>query len=227
MKKLFQSKHIDFYRHLSFAAIGGFLGAYAILCRAGMLANAQTMNLLELVIDALAGSWYRVLLHLGSFAVYVTGTMLTVLLPRLYHADMRRLSPCITAAMVILLGFLPADMELIVSLYPIFFAMSIQWSSFTGAGGNYSSTIFSTNNTKQASLSLAEFFCDKDRAHLRRVWFYSATLLCFHAGAAVSYFAVRLCGLRAAWCALPLIAWAYYLVTREERAERAAATVAG
>ena len=35
----------------------------------------------------------------------------------------------------------------VVALYPVFFAMSIQWSSFAGARGFYSSTIFSTNNT--------------------------------------------------------------------------------
>ena len=46
-------KKIDFCRHLSFAVVGGFFAAYAILCRSGVMGNAQTVNLLELLIDAL------------------------------------------------------------------------------------------------------------------------------------------------------------------------------
>ena len=41
---------IDHCRHLAFAAIGGFFGGYALLCRGGILGSSQTMNLVELVI---------------------------------------------------------------------------------------------------------------------------------------------------------------------------------
>ena len=95
---LYRNQYIDWYRHLAFACVGGFFGAYAILCRGGVMGNAQTMNLLEMIIDALYGRGFNVLAHLGAFAVYVTGTMLTVLLPSLWGVNMRRLSPVITAA---------------------------------------------------------------------------------------------------------------------------------
>lgn len=217
---LHKNPQIDFYRHLAFACVGGFFGAYAILCRCGVLASAQTMNLLEMVIDALFGRGTNVLLHLGSFAIYILGTMLTVLLPHYCHADMHRLSPIIDALVAITISFFPADMVVIVSLYPIFFAMSVQWSSFSGARGFYSSTIFSTNNTKQASLSLAEFICDKDKTHLRKTFFYACTLLCFHIGAAWAFFAVKFFSVRGSLLCLPLIAWAYCTVVCEERYEK-------
>ncbi len=166
-------KKIDFYRHLSFAVVGGFFAAYAILCRSGVMGNAQTVNLLEMVIDALFGRGMNVLLHFGALA-----------------------------------------------LYPIFFAMSVQWGAFNGAQGFNSSTIFSTNNTKQTSLALAHYLCEKDPMYLAKCWFYAATLLCFHLGATLSFFAVKLCGLRASWCVIPLTAWAYYMVCCEEKAEQ-------
>ena len=53
MKKLSENDHIDFYRHLAFCAVGGFFGCYAVLVHSGVMGNAQTMNLLELVIDLL------------------------------------------------------------------------------------------------------------------------------------------------------------------------------
>lgn len=130
---LYKRKNIDWYRHLAFACVGGFFGAYAIMCRGGVMGSAQTMNLLELVIDALYGRGFNVLEHFGAFLVYVIGTMLTVLLPFKWGVDMRRLSPIITAAAATGECFIPAETEVVVALYPIFFAMSVQWSSFRGA----------------------------------------------------------------------------------------------
>lgn len=208
---------IEFYRHLSFAAVGGFFGAYAIMCRSGLLANAQTMNLLELLISALKGDLGAVLVHVGALLLYVSGTMLTVLLPYYFKADMHKVSPVIDAAACIILCFIPEDANPLLGLYPIFFAMSVQWSSFTGARGYVSSTIFSTNNTKQASLAFAEYITDKDKSHFDKVWFYVFTILAFHVGAAVSFFAVELMDVKGAWVNIILIANAYYMAVCEEK----------
>ena len=187
-------KKIDFCRHLSFAVVAGFFAAYAILCRSGVMGNAQTVNLLELLIDALFGRGLNVLLHLGALALYVLGTMLTVFLPHWFHLDIRRTAPVVDALAAVVLGFLPAEMPVTLALYPIFFAMSVQWGAFNGAQGFNSSTIFSTNNTKQTSLALAHYLCEKDPMYLAKCWFYAATLLCFHLGATLSFFAVKLWG---------------------------------
>ena len=81
MQKLSRNDHIDLYRHLSFCAVGGFFGCYAVLIHSGVMGNAQTVNLIELLLDALRGDLHAVLLHLGALVLYVLGTMLTVLLP--------------------------------------------------------------------------------------------------------------------------------------------------
>ena len=219
MQKLSRNDHIDLYRHLSFCAVGGFFGCYAVLIHSGVMGNAQTVNLIELLLDALRGDLHAVLLHLGALVLYMLGTMLTVLLPHWWGWDMHYVSPVITAAAAVAIAFLPETLNVVVALYPIFFAMSIQWSSFGGARGFYSSTIFSTNNTKQASLALAEYLCTKNREQLVRMGFFLSTLLCFHIGAAVGVGASHLWGVRGALCALPLIGWAFFLVTQEEKAE--------
>ena len=219
---MIRSKNIDWYRHLSFAAVGGFFAAYAILPRMGIMANAQTLNLLELLLSSLRCHWPEVLMHLGALAMYVLGTMSTVILPHLFGWDMRRVCPIIDALCAVLLAFLPAEMPVIPSLYPIFFAMSVQWSSFTGAQDHISSTIFSTNNTKQASLSLARHLCTREQGQIRRMWFYVSTILCFHAGATVAYFSVLLLEVKGSLCVLPLIGWAYYMVVCEDRSQETA-----
>ena len=219
---MIRSKNIDWYRHLSFAAVGGFFAAYAILLRMGIMANAQTLNLLELLLSSLRCPWPEMLMHLGALAMYVLGTMSTVILPHLFGWDMRRVCPIIDALCAVLLAFLPAEMPVIPSLYPIFFAMSVQWSSFTGAQDHISSTIFSTNNTKQASLSLARHLCTREQGQIRRMWFYVSTILCFHAGATVAYFSVLLLEVKGSLCVLPLIGWAYYMVVCEDRSQETA-----
>lgn len=196
MKRLSENDHIDLYRHLAFCAVGGFFGCYAVLVHGGIMGNAQTTNLLELVIDLLRWQLPDMLLHLGALALYVLGTMLAVVL-----------------------FLLPPELDPVVALYPIFFAMSIQWSSFAGARGFYSSTIFSTNNTKQTSLALAGYLCDRDRAHLRKMWFFLATLGCFHVGAAWAFCAVKWWFTRGALAVLPLTAWGYFLAVCERRHE--------
>ena len=217
MQKLSHNDHIDLYRHLAFSAVGGFFGCHAVLVHGGIMGNAQTVNLIELLLDALRGDLHAVLLHLGALVLYVLGTMLTVLLPHWWGWDMHYVSPVITAAAAVTVAFLPETLNVVVALYPIFFAMSIQWSSFGGARGFYSSTIFSTNNTKQAVLSLARHLCAREKGQLRRMWFYVSTILSFHIGAASAYFAVELWEIKASLCALPFILWAYFMVVCEDR----------
>ena len=186
--------NIDWYRHLSFAAVGGFFAAYAILLRMGIMANAQTLNLLDILLNSFEGDWLGVLMHIGALVIYIVGTMSTVFLPRLFGWDMRRVSPAVDALCAVVLAFLPAETPTIPALYPIFFAMSVQWSSFSGAQGNV-----------------------REKGQLRRMWFYVSTILSFHIGAASAYFAVELWEIKASLCALPFILWAYFMVVCEDR----------
>ena len=219
MEKLSRNDHIDLYRHLAFCVVGGFFGCYAVLVHGGIMGNAQTVNLLELLLDALRGDPVAVALHLGALALYVLATMLTVVLPHLFGWDMHYLSPAVTAAAAVIIAFLPPELNAVAALYPVFFAMSMQWSSFGGARGFYSATIFSTNNTKQASLALANYLCDRDRAHLHKMRFYLLTLLCFHLGAAWAFGAVTLWDIRGALGVIPCIGWALFLAVCERRHE--------
>ena len=210
------NKNIGQYRHLAFALVGGFFAGYAILCRCGLLANAQTMNLIELVMSALRGDIVAVLLHIGGLVLYIAGTMLTVLLPHYFNLNMQRAVPFIDALACIVLCFIPADANPLLGLYPMFFAMSIQWSSFSGAKGYTSSTIFSTNNVKQASLAFASYITDGDRKHIDKLLFYVFTILAFSLGSAVSFIAVLFMGTKGAWVNIILIVNAYYMVVCEE-----------
>ena len=107
MQKLSRNDHIDLYRHLAFCTVGGFFGCYAVLIHSGVMGNAQTVNLIELLLDALRGDLHAVLLHLGALVLYVLGTMLTVLLPHSRGWDMHYVKLFTTAAAAEAVAFMP------------------------------------------------------------------------------------------------------------------------
>ena len=181
--------------HHLMALVGGFMGGYAVIIRADFLGNAQTSNLLFLVYALIGKNIYEVLIRVGAVMLYIFATILFVLIKNKTKLNVKYISAFIDFIAVIILGFIPKDANVILALYPIFFAMSFQWNSFPGSYGYVSSTIFSTNNVRQVSLSLGEFICDKDRRHLHKARFFAGTLLCFHIGVAFAYFATKYYGI--------------------------------
>ena len=111
MEKLSHNDHIDLYRHLAFCVVGGFFGGYAVLVHSGIMGNAQTVNLLELLMDFLRADGHGILLHTGALVIYILGTMSTVLLPHWLGADMHLVSPWITAAAAVMAAPAPADSQ--------------------------------------------------------------------------------------------------------------------
>jgi uncharacterized membrane protein YoaK (UPF0700 family) len=107
---------------------------------------------------------------------------------------------------MVVLCILPQNLYSFVYLLPLFFMMSTQWSVFHGIGEYNSSTIFSTNNLRQMTISLTEYYLDgkTDEKKLHRGKFFANSLLWYHIGVAYSYFAYELFAQYAILAALPL-----------------------
>lgn len=216
MKESDPTQRLECLLHHNMSIVGGYLGGYAILTRADHFGNAQTTNLLSLLFGILGGDPVSVLLHLGALALYVGGAVLYVVVKNKTRVSPQYLALGIDAAAMLILGLLPAVTDAFLALYPIFFAMSFQWNAFSGACGYASACIFSTNNTRQASLALTEYACNGDAAQLKKGLFYLRTLLCFHIGAACAWFTTGALGVRAAWCGWLLLIPATCLLGRRD-----------
>ena len=184
------SETIHRLQHRGACLVGGFLGGYALLEVGGALGNAQTMNLIELVLELIGKNFPDVLLRLLAFGLYLGAAMLFVFVRDKSRLDPRRVSLCITALAAVVLVLLPPTAHSVVRLYPIFFSMSFQWNAFPGAHGYVSSSIFSTNNTRQVGLSLAEYLVGHDKKKLHKMRFFLGSLLCFHVGVALAWASV-------------------------------------
>ncbi|MDD6610997.1 MAG: YoaK family protein [Clostridiales bacterium] len=206
--------------HHSMAIVGGYLGVYALLCREDFFGNALTANLIYIVTSLLGTDLMDVLIRVIGVVIYAAGIACTTILSKKYHKNLHPIALGVDCIAVLILGFLPEDMNPVIGLYPIFFAMAFQWNSFPGAYGFASSSIFSTNNTRQVVNALSEYFITHEKKHLKKAWFFAGTLICFHIGVAFSWMTHHFMGIRSIWlCVIPLL-FSTVLISMECRLDR-------
>lgn len=187
------------YLHYHMAFIGGFFGLYTIAAHSDLFGSAQTSNLLFLIKSIVGGDVSGILIRLVALFVYCLGILLTVWLPKHSSINLPLLSIIIDSIAGLILGFLPKELNPVVALYPVFFAMAFQWCCFRGIEGCNSATTFSTNNLRQFLTAFYDYLTTKKQDKRIRMQFYGCTLAAFHIGAAISYIAYLLCGIHSIW----------------------------
>lgn len=199
--------------HHAVSVVGGFMGGYTIMNHTDIFANAQTGNLIHLVLSACAGKWESIGFMALLFADYCAGNAFYAVCRRYLRLSMKIVSLIVTALSIVLTGFLSIAGNHFLAVLPIAFAMPVQWNAYKTAGGHSSATTFSSNNVRQAVIQLVNFAMDKDKKSLRTARFYWATLLSFHLGVAFSAAVSLLCGVHAVWFGMipvAVAAVAYY-----------------
>lgn len=211
------NKNLKRKYHLHYAAsvIGGFMGGYAIFNHCDIFGNAQTANLIHLVIKLFSADFSGIIYLIMAFSAYVAGNVFAVLAERLIKLDLKLVSLVTSSIAVIVLGLLPSVSNPYTAILPILFAMPVQWYSFRKSGEYVSSTVFSTNNLREAVMSSTKYFIDRDEAQKHRAAFYCLTLLSFHCGVALSCVTSLLFSVSSIWfCLLPIaLTLAAYLNT--------------
>ena len=218
MQKLSHNDHIDLYRHLSFCAVGGFFGCYAVLIHSGVMGNAQTVNLIELLLDALRGDLHAVLLHLGALVLYVLGTMLTVLLPHWWGWDMHYVSPVITAAAAVAVAFLPETLNTTANAV-VSFVCAMQVQTFRKVRGHAYASTMCIGNMRSGTEALCAYFHTKDKEILRKALTYFGVVLLFALGAGIGSIATVHWGVGTIWlsCGLLTVSFLIMFIHDEEQ----------
>ncbi len=202
--------------HCMMAFIGGYIGAYALLNRADVFGNAQTSNLIHVAMSIVGTNFFDLFIRLGGVVLYMAGVALVVIWPKCTKISVHYLAVIVDAFAFIMLGFFPKDMNIIVSLYPVFFAAAVQWTSFSGVYGYNCSTIFSTNNLKQFTMAGVEYICSHDKKFSHKAKFYGSVLITYHLGVACEFFANQVFGIKASWLGLIAVAAAFVMVSVEQ-----------
>lgn len=198
--------------HHAVSVIGGFLGGYTVFNHCDIFANAQTGNLIKLVIGLFGLRLESVAFMASYFLLYAAGNAFYAVARKKLKLSMKIVSFIITAVGILLVGVLNFTGNSYFAVMPVFFLAPVQWNAFKTAGGNSSSTIFSSNNVRQAVILLTRYIMERNPKDLRNAKFYWATLLCFHAGVAASVLLSLFFGVHSIWfCLIAVgIAAAFY-----------------
>lgn len=170
--------------HYVVAFIGGFLGLFPVFNVVKLFGSAQTSNLIEIVYGLIGADWQAVLLHAGGAFLYALAVFLVTFISAHSRLNIKIVSLFVDVAAAFVMWKMPDNLPKTVYLYPTFFAMSFQWSSFPGSYGFVCSTIFSTNNLKQTVSALTEAFCNGKSEFKLKAKFFGATMACYHLGVA-------------------------------------------
>ena len=195
--------------HYLMSAAGGYIGVYSILGRNGIFALAQTMNLIQVLISMEEGDFPEAVLRIGAACLFGLAVGASALLLKAGEHKRRRLSIAVTALVVLCEGLISQEVPSMTALYPVFFAMTLQWCAFSGAGVYGSSTIFSTNNLRQCVDSYVRHYTGREAGMLEKARFFRNTLISYHVGVAVCFIAMRALENRCIWLCLPLLAAAW------------------
>lgn len=188
--------------HFTMSVAGGLISVYGLVMRSDFLGTAQTSNMIYLLKDALGYDLGDIFIRIGALMLYALAIGLTVYLPKRSSVDLRLVSIWIDVAAVLIMSFLPVQMDPILGLYPVFFAMAFQWCSFRGVGEYASSTIFSTNNLRQFVSALVSYRMDRNQTQARKARFYGFTLCSFYTGVLLGFVLCPVLGVHSV-----LLAW--------------------
>lgn len=192
--------------HVNLAFIGGLTGAYAILVRGGNFGAAQTMNLIEMVLNFTEMNFTDAFLRLAIFILYGLAIIAAFLIGEHFSSIKSYIALAVEAVCIWIAGIIPTSVNPLIALFPVFILNAYQWQAFTAPECYNSSTIFSTNNYKQTLLAWTRYHMTHDLVQKKRAWLFTNTLILFHLGVLVGYFAVEYLGAHGIWVAfVPLI----------------------
>ena|ERR1700730_7501743 len=172
---------------LLLAFAGGYLDAYTWIIH-GVMANAQTANLVLLWVHGTAGEWERALHFVPPIAAFIVGVVTAAWLCR---ATGDRASAISTLVEILLLvGIVHNRLPDLAGTLGISFVAAMQTTIFTKVEGVACSSVMITGNLRQAIEGLFAVVSGQLDS-FRRPGIFAALCIAFGTGAAVGAYATK------------------------------------
>ncbi|MEW1957049.1 YoaK family protein [Kineococcus sp. NPDC059986] len=209
------------------AATGGLLDASTYLARGGVLAAAQTGNVVLLAVAAAGGDAAKALGHVPSLVAFLAGVLLTEVLdgprPRRLLRRPVRVVLLLQVAVLVAVGFVPAapagTTATSVASAGVAFAAALQLNVFRSVRGmTYASTFASGNLRSLVEKTYAAVRRRGDPESTgRQARDLATVMVCFAGGAFAGALATDRWGPRGIWGGAVLLVVVLVLVVRETR----------
>ena len=109
--------------HVNLAFIGGLTGAYAILVRGGNFGAAQTMNLIEMVLNFTEMNLTDAFLRLAIFILYGLAIIAAFLIGEHFASVKSYIALAVEAVCIWIAGIIPTSVNPLIALFPVFILM--------------------------------------------------------------------------------------------------------
>lgn len=207
------------------AIAGGFLDAYTYITRGGVFAYAQTGNMVLLSMRFTRGEWTQALYYFVPITAFTIGIIVTEYISRVCAAQRgdgwRRVVLGVDAAILLVIGLLPASVPNPVVTVTISFTSAMQYNSFRKVSGLPYATTMCTGNLRSAVDQLCRWWFDHDGQAGKNSFHYFCIIFYFCVGAALGTACTQWWGLRAVWACSLLMALILERLRRQSRMEDA------
>lgn len=193
------------------AVVGGFLDGYTYIGRDGVLANAQTGNIVFLGICISKGEWSRIIIYLTPITAFIIGVLVAEIIKNnsshLFMMEWAQTVLILETLILVIIGFVPRTIPNIVVTASISFVASLQSFSFRKLVDSPFTTVMCTGNLRSASHALYTAISKKDKEAGVRSFRYFAVIFSFLTGVVTGGVLTMAAGDKAVWgCALLLAA---------------------
>ena len=174
---------------LLLAFAGGYLDAYTWIIH-GVMANAQTANLVLLWVYGTVGEWERAFQFIPPIAAFMVGVVIAAWLRRATGDRASAISTLIEILLLIAVGILHNRLPDLAGTLGISFVAAMQTAIFTKVEGVAYSSVMITGNLRQAIEGLFAVVSGQFGS-LRRPGIFAALCVGFGLGAAVGAYATK------------------------------------
>jgi uncharacterized membrane protein YoaK (UPF0700 family) len=176
---------------LLLAFAGGYLDAYTWIIH-GVLANAQTANLVFLWVHGSAGEWEQAVRFIPPIAAFTVGIVGAAWLRRAAGDRACAISALIEIVLLVAIGILHNRLPDIAGTLGISFVAAMQTAIFTKVEGMTYSSLMITGNLRQAIEAVFTAFSGTGKpGMLRRSGIFAAVCVAFGLGAAAGAYATK------------------------------------
>jgi len=176
---------------LLLAFAGGFLDAYAWIIH-GVMANAQTANLVLLWVYGSAGNWNEALHFVPPMFAFAVGIVVAAWLRRVAGENASAISVLIEILLLVVIAVIHNRLPDLAGTLGISFVAAVQTAIFTRVEGTAYSSVMITGNLRQAIEGVfAAVYGGSQIGALRRSGIFASLCVAFGAGAAVGAFATK------------------------------------
>ena len=177
-----------FVTSIFLAVSGGFQDAYTYNTRHEVFSNAQTGNVVLMSQNFMTGHWAAGLRYLFPLLAFIIGVFCAESF-KLRFCNSRRLHwrqmiLLFEIAILIAVGFMPEDMNIIATVL-VSFTCAMQVQSFRKVNGySYASTMC-IGNLRSGTSALSLYFHEKKPEELKQALYYFGIIVCFALGAGI------------------------------------------